>query len=134
MKRTLPKAASYVAVSLAAWLVGTVGTRAETITGTFRYADFNPGNNTSRLEPIRFCKVEVWGRRPRDFGLLLWGKDADTTTDANGSISVGINFQTAGVVYGLRITAQNYAAIVWPNNAVHLDPFFQEPALCKRFM
>jgi len=48
-------------------------------------------------------------------------------TDANGSISVGINFQADGVVYGLRITAQNYAAIVWPNNAFHPDPFFQEP-------
>jgi len=77
MKRTLRKAASYLLVSLAAWLVGTVGARAETIK-ELSICGLQPANNTSRLEPIRFCKVEVWGFRPR--GLLwLWGKDADTT-------------------------------------------------------
>src|SRR5689334_1739677 len=90
-------------------------TCAETVTGRFQYSDFNPANGTSRLEPIRLCRVEVWGFRPRALGIWTWGKDADTRTDINGRISVPFLFQTVGVIYGVRITAENYAAVVWPN-------------------
>src|SRR5256885_10772678 len=73
---------------------------AETITGRFQYMDFNPANGTTRLEPIRFCRIEVWSFRPRPpFGIWTWGNDANSTTDGNGRISVPFTFQTAGVIY-----------------------------------
>src|SRR4051812_2875541 len=121
MKRISRRFTSYMAVAFAACHIVTVAVQAETITGRFRYSDFNPNNSTSRMEPIRLCKVEIWGRRPRTFGFWSWGKDADTTTDINGNISVNIPFQTAGVDYAVKISAQNYAAIVWPNNASRGD-------------
>src|SRR5206468_5142620 len=76
---------------------------------------------------IRFCRIEVWGFRPRTLGIWAWGNDANSTTDGNGNISVPFTFQTAGVVYGVRITAENYAAVVWPNTPVSLSQFFVEP-------
>lgn len=109
------------------WLAYGGAARAETITGTFRYADFDPADSTTLLRPIQFCKVEVWGFRPRFLGIWGWAKDADTTTDANGVISVPINFDRAGVKYGVRVTAQNYGAVVWPNQFAALAPFWQEP-------
>jgi hypothetical protein len=131
MKRTLPfgKSLSHFALMLAAlgWLAGARPAGAETITGTFRYADFNPADGTTVLRPIQFCAVEVWGFRPRFAGIWGWAKDADATTDANGSISVSIGFQAQGVTYGVKISAQNYAAIVWPNQPISFSPFWQEP-------
>ena len=102
--------------------------RAETIMGRFQYSDFDPVTGTSRLEPIRFCRVEVWGHRPRPpLGIWSWGVDANTATDGNGRLSVPFTFQTAGVTYGVKITAENYAAVVWPNSAIHTSPFVNEP-------
>ena len=124
------EALSQLALVLAAagWLAGGGRAGAETIAGTFRYADFNPADGTTVLRPIQFCSVEVWGHRPRPpFGFWGWGKDADATTDANGSISVPMTFQASGVTYGVKISAQNYAAIVWPNQPVSFSPFWQEP-------
>jgi hypothetical protein len=131
MKRRLPFGKSlnlFVVLSAAlGWLAGGGAANAETVTGTFRYEDFNPADGTTVLRPIQFCAVEVWGFRPRFLGIWDWGKDADATTDANGSISVPMTFQAAGVTYGVKISAQNYAAIVWPNQAISFSPFWQEP-------
>jgi hypothetical protein len=126
-KAALTRLAIVLVLAVAGWRAGLETAWAETITGTFRYADFNPANNTTQLRPIQFCKVEVWGFRPRFLGIWGWAKDADTTTDANGAINVSINFDRAGVVYGVRVTAQNYGAVVWPNQFAALDPFWQEP-------
>src|SRR5882672_475788 len=132
MKRTIlfGLAPNRLAIVLAAlsWLAGGVPVRAETITGTFRYSDLNPADGTIVLRPIQFCAVEVSAYRPRPpFGIWTWGKELDTTTDANGSISVPIAFQVPGVTYGVNVSAQNYAAIVWPNQPVSLSPFWQQP-------
>ena len=109
------------------WLACGGAARAETITGTFRYADFDPADSTTLLRPIQFCKVEVNAFRPRPpFGIWTWGKELDTTTDANGSVSVTI-FQVPGAQYRLNLSAQNYGAVVWPNQFAALGPFWQEP-------
>lgn len=107
----------------------TVPASAETVTGTFRYSDFNPADGSVQLRPIQFCRVEVWGFRPRFLGIWGWAKDADTATDGNGSISLPFSFQTAGVIYGVRITAENYAAVVWPNQFLATGPFWTEPGV-----
>lgn len=114
--------------ALTLWLATLFIGHAETVTGRFQYLDFDPAAGTSRLEPIRFCRVEVWSHRPRPpFGIWTWGNDAGTNTDGNGRISVPFNFQTAGVTYGVRITAENYAAIVWPNSTLPTSQFYNEP-------
>lgn len=107
--------------------LGPFPARAETITGTFRYADFNPVTGTSFPRPIQFCKVEVHSFRPRFLGIWGWAKDLDTATDAGGRISVPMNFQVPGVIYGVRVFAQNYGAAVWPNQFAATGPFWEEP-------
>lgn len=117
-----------LAILLAAigWLACGGAAKAETITGTFRYADFNPRDGSTTNRPIQFCKVEVHAFRRR--GLIwIWGWELDTTTDANGSISVPMNFQEPGVQYALRVFAQNYAAVVVPNQLLASGPFYAQP-------
>ena len=60
------------------WLAGGGPARAETITGTFRYADLNPADGTVVLRPIQFCAVEIWGFRPRFAGIWGWAKARPT--------------------------------------------------------
>ena len=110
------------------WLAGGSTAWAETIIGTFQYADFNPATPgvAPILRPIQFCKVEIDGYRQR--GLFwTWGLEVTTTTDANGSISVPMNFQEVGVTYRMRVFAENYAALVVPNNLLATGAFWQEP-------
>ncbi len=102
-------------------------TWAETITGAFRYADFNPVTGGTQLRPIQFCKVEVHSFRPRIGPIWTWAKDLDTTTDGNGRINVSLPFQTRGVVYAVRVFAQNYGVAVWPNQFAATGPFSEEP-------
>lgn len=99
------------------------------VTGTFRYldTDTDPATGQARRRPIAFAKVEIWRFAPHVGPVWTWARDATTTTDANGSISVSMPFDTSGIVYSLRVTATNYAAVVWPNDAVHTVPFHQEP-------
>ena len=105
----------------------TVHAQAITIAGTFRYADANPVSNNVSLQPIAFAKVEIWSFRPRTLGVWLWGLDATVSTDNKGSIAELMPFTTGGVVYAVRVFATNDAAVVWPNDALHTTPFYQEP-------
>jgi hypothetical protein len=101
---------------------------ATTVKGTFQYKDKNPVTEVETDRPIVGAKVEIWRFRSRCFLCpWTWDKDATTTTDANGSISVNMPFAGNGVVYGVRVFATNGAAIVWPNDAVHTLPFHREP-------
>ena len=118
-RKVLPLAIGLGVLQLAA--------RAETITGTFRYGDFDPVTGSVQLRPIQFCSVEVFSFRPRVFGIWGWAKDADTVTDANGRISVSRNFQISGVIYSVRVYAQNYGVAVWPNIFLATGPFSEEP-------
>lgn len=95
---------------------------AETITGTFRYTD-----SGGVLRPIAFATVEIHRFAPRTLGVWAWGIDATVSTDSSGSISVPMQFVTNGVVYGVKVFATNYAAVVWPNDALHAVPFHREP-------
>ncbi len=109
-------------------LLASLPAQAETVTGTFRYQD-----SDGILRPIAHAKVEVWRFRPRTwtpFGWIWgWGTRPDATpaTDGNGNLSVDMSFEGRGVVYGVRVFATNYAAVVWPNDAVHIFPFYNEP-------
>jgi len=101
---------------------------AATVTATFTYTDTNPATGVQTDRPIVGAKVEIWRFRNRVWpGIWAWGMDAETTTDAPGSINVPIPFVEKGVVYALRVYATNDAAIVWPNDAVHTMPFHREP-------
>ena len=97
------------------------------VTGKFRYADRSEGAST--LRPIAHAEVEIWRYKPRSnlWGVWGWARDATTTTDANGAISVAMPYERSGIVYGVRVLATNYAAVVWPNDPVHAGPFYQEP-------
>lgn len=92
-----------------------------TVTGTFRYAD------TGGLRPIAFADVEVWRYANHGFGVWSWAKDRTVTTDENGRINTTFEYGEQGIVYAVRVTATNYAAVVWPNDAAHTVPFHQEP-------
>ena len=123
-------AQTQLALLLAAtgWLAGGPTARAETIIGTFQYADFNPAtpNVAPILRPIQFCKVQIDGYRQR--GLFWsWALEVTTTTDANGSISVPRTFQDVGVTYRMRVFAENNAASVVANQLLATGPFWQEP-------
>src|SRR5215211_2070368 len=62
---------------------------ATTVKGTFHYKDTNPDTDEVTDRPIINAKVEIWRFRSRCFLCpWTWGKDRETTTDANGSISV----------------------------------------------
>lgn len=116
-----------LAVILAS-LATVFGAHAETITGRFQYQDSDPATGTSRLEPIRFCQVEIWSRRARPpFGFWGWGNDANTVTDGNGRISVFFPFETVGIDYAVYVSAENYAARVFPNTAVSTSRFTSQP-------
>lgn len=95
---------------------------AETITGTFRYAD-----SGGVIRPIASAKVEIHRFAPRALGIWSWGLDATVATNTDGSISVAMPFLANGVVYGVKVFATNYAALVWPNDALHTVPFHREP-------
>ena len=41
------------------WLAGGSTAGAETVIGTFRYADFDPQDGTTVLRPIQFCRVDI---------------------------------------------------------------------------
>lgn len=101
-------------------------TRAETVTGKFRYLD-----SDGTLRPIATAKVEIWRFRPRYFtffgAVWGWGNDATVTTDINGNLSTSMPFVTSGVVYGVRVFATNAGAVVYPNNVANTVPFYQEP-------
>jgi hypothetical protein len=99
--------------------LGCTGTR---VTGTLRYRD------TGGPAPLRFDAVEVWRYRPRHaFGVWGWGVDATTTTNFAGQVDVCLPFMATGEVVAMRVFASNYGATVWPNTAVHSQPFFQDP-------
>ena len=102
------------------------GPQPVTVTGTFRYSDTNPAG-AALMRPIAGVKVEVWRFAPHAGPVWTWAHDRSATTDANGRISVSFPFQEPGIIYALRITATNDAAVVWPNDAVHTVPFHQEP-------
>jgi hypothetical protein len=93
-----------------------------TVTGTFRYAD------TAGLRPIAFANVEVWSFAPHGiFNVWSWSHERTVTTDGAGRISATFPFDVSGVIYGLRVYATNYAAVVWPNDAAHTLPFHVNP-------
>lgn len=122
------KTAILVLPSVCVLLLSNFPARAETITGRFQYMDSNPFAGSARLEPIRFCQVEIWSRRPRPpFGFWGWGNDANTVTDGNGRISVFFNFETIGVDYAVYVSAENYAARVFPNTAISTSRFTSQP-------
>jgi hypothetical protein len=100
--------------------------QATTVKGTFHYKDTNPATGAQTDRPIVDAKVEIWRFRPRGV-FWSWGKDAETTTDASGNISVNMPFAENGVIYQLRVFATNDAAIVWPNDFLHTMPFHREP-------
>ena len=101
---------------------------ATTVKGTFQYKDKDAATQTETNRPIANAKVEIWRWRSRCFLCIgTWGKDATTTTDANGSISFDIPFAGNGVQYAVKVFATNDAAIVWPNDAIHTIPFHREP-------
>src|SRR3712207_7867484 len=79
------------------------------------------------LRPIAGVRVEIWRFAPHIGSLWTWAHDETTTTDDQGRISVRFPFQEKGIIYALRVTATNEAAVVWPNDAVHTVPFHQEP-------
>ncbi|MGK5114446.1 hypothetical protein [Geodermatophilus sp. CPCC 205506] len=91
------------------------------VTGSFTYQD------GTRPRPIAFAEVEVWRFAPRILGIWAWGKDFSLTTDAAGRISARYGYDGPGIIYALRIFASNYAAVVWPNDAVHSEPFREQP-------
>jgi len=97
------------------------------VSGTFRYRDSNPTGSGFTMRPIVGVKVEVWRFAPHIGSLWTWAHDRSTTTDDNGSISVSFPFQEPGIIYALRVTATNDAAVVWPHDAAHTVPFHQEP-------
>src|SRR4051794_23902001 len=97
------------------------------LTGTFRYADPDPATGSSQLRAIAHAEVEIWSFRPRVLGAWAWGKDSTATTDGNGVMSAELPLETSGSVYAVKVFASNYAASVWPNDAVHTVPFHQEP-------
>lgn len=96
--------------------------RAERIEGTFLYA-----RQDGSMRPIRFAKVEIWRFAPRAFGIWSWGHDGDATTNAEGTISKDMPFVQSGVIYGVRVFATNYAAVVWEQNTASPISFFREP-------
>jgi hypothetical protein len=96
-----------------------------TVSGTFRYSD--ESTTPASLRPIARARVEIWRFAPHGSPVWTWHHDETTTTDENGSISVSMPFETSGIIYALRVTATNYAAVVWPNDVLHNVPFHQEP-------
>lgn len=103
-------------------LLGSVVGQAETVTGTLRYQD-----SDGIARPIAHAKVEIWRYRVRTWPFWSWGPDATVSTDGNGQLSVPMSFAGSGVLYGIRVFATNYAAVVWPNDVVHTIPFYAEP-------
>lgn len=101
--------------------------QAETIVGTFSYADTDPYTGAATPRPIAFAKVEIHRYAPRFLGIWSWGLEATVTTNQNGFISVPMQFSANGVVYAVKVFATNYAAVVWPNDAIHTMPFHREP-------
>jgi hypothetical protein len=108
---------------------GGSGASRVTVAGSFRYrdSDTDPATGARRLRPIAHARVEIWRFAPHIGPVWTWAHDETATTDANGSLSVSMPFETRGIVYALRVTATNYAAKVWPNDALHSVPFHQEP-------
>jgi hypothetical protein len=103
-------------------LLGSLAAKAETVQGTFRYARQNGAQR-----PIAHANVEIWRFAPRAFGIWGWGHDGDAVTDANGHISREMQFVQNGVIYAVRVFATNYAAVVWPKDAISAVSFFKEP-------
>ena len=116
-----------LAATLALVLLALLGARdasAETVTGTFRYADRDAGTGAITMRPIVAAKVEIHRLRPRG---VFWSHDATTTTDRSGRISLPMRFAEPGVKYAVKVFATNYAAVVWPNDFLHTVPFHREP-------
>lgn len=103
---------------------------AETITGTFRFQDRSTATSPptwTTPRPIVSAKVEVWSCAPIFGACPFWGRDATTTTDATGSISVPLVFRGGGRIYAVRVYATNPAVEVWPKILVPTEPYWQEP-------
>jgi Ig-like domain from next to BRCA1 gene len=114
---------------LALFLLAGAPAQAETVTGTFRYVDYedfgNLYDNVSR--PIAHAKVEIWRLAPRFLGIWSWGMDRRVWTDANGSINVDMPWAAPGVVYALRVYAANEHMTVWWHDTPHVgESFYQE--------
>jgi outer membrane protein assembly factor BamB len=110
----------------AAFLCMTAPAHAETIKGTFNYLDRNPADGTSTLRPIVNAKVEIWSCTQGWTGLCVWANARTVKTDSSGSISAQFT-HTGTATYGVKVFAENDAAVVWPKDVAHLLPFYQEP-------
>ena len=113
-------AATTLAVTAVITLAPTA-TRAETITGTFRYHD-----GDGDLPPIADAVVEVWRFRPRALGVWSWGNDLTARTDLNGQLSATVPFVGAGVITTVRVFATNSHARVMTQD-LPLTAFYQTP-------
>ncbi|WP_030197438.1 hypothetical protein [Streptomyces sp. NRRL S-87] len=81
------------------------------LSATLKYHDQLQGAD----RPIRRGRVEVWRFAPHVGPLWTWAMERVLTTDARGRVATSFPFQQSGIVYALRVVAQNPAAAVRPN-------------------
>ena len=113
---------------VAAAVLAAPAAHADTVTGTFTFADTN-----GQPMPIVDAKVEVWRFRPMfvTWGAWTWNNDFTGATAIDGSFTTTLPFAVPGVVYGLRVFATNNAAQVFIQDNV-FTPFWREPGLPER--
>ena len=117
---------------------GGSSTIVDRITGQFTYAKWVRDEQVEILgipntvpvtvpRPIAFAEVEIHRCVPGFLGLCTWGKVLTTTTDSQGKLDAIVAFAKAGTTYGVKVFATNYAAVVWPDDELHIVPFHREP-------
>ncbi|NHC45324.1 hypothetical protein [Motilibacter aurantiacus] len=104
--------------------VGATPAHAQEVTTVRAHLTYEDTNLQDR--PIAFSKVEIWRFAPRTFGIWTWANERTVQTDGKGNLTQSFPF-VDDAIYALRVFATNSAVEVWPNDALHTQPFWAEP-------